>query len=169
MSLNLSTASLRALITLTEKREKLTRELAAIEVQISTALGEATSGSTKAIGRRGGLVGNTRSAKPSKRSGKRGKTKELILGALKEAGATGISVQDLSAKLGLKNQNVHVWFATTGEKLAGIEKTGKGIFRLTTTEEKIAVPVTEQPEKTKASKKGKRNSSTSKSKLTGKK
>lgn len=169
MSLNLSSASLRALVSLTEKREKLLGELAAIEAQISSALKGASADSAKPTARRGRSGRNSHSAKPAKRSGKRGKIKELILEALKGAGTNGISVKELSAKLGLKNQNVHVWFATTGKKLVEIEKAGKGIFRLTPVGAKVAAPaVAEQPGKTKSAKKGKRKPSAPKIKLAGK-
>lgn len=150
MSLNLSSASLRSLVSLTEKREKFLAELADIEAKISAALDGASIGSAKPFRRGGRSVGNTRSAKPTKRNGKRGKIKELILGALKEAGGKGISVRELSTKLGLKNQNVHVWFATTGRKLT--EKAGTGIYRLKESSAKSQVPsAIEKPAKTKAS------------------
>ena len=168
MSLNLSSAVLRSLVSLIEKREKLLGEVAAIEKQISSALGESSFDSPEPSRRLGRKVGNTRVAKPAKQGGKRGKTKELILGALKEAGANGISVKELSAKLGLKSPNLHVWFATTGKKLT--EKARPGIYRLKESGGVIETPVVgENPEKKKTSGKGKRKTSTQKSKLAGKK
>lgn len=132
MSLNLSSASLRALIPLTEKREKLLGELSAVEAKISAALGT-TVASAKPTTRRGGEVGNTRSAKPAKRGSKRGKrgaVKELILAGLKEAGEAGIAVKHLAAKLAIKPQNLHVWFHTTGKKSGLVKALGKGVYRL---------------------------------------
>lgn len=173
MSLNISTASLRALITLTEKREKLTSELSAIEAQIAAALGGTAPRAGKDAVRKtrqGGELGNGRVVKPPKKRGKRGATKERILEALKTAGAAGISVKELSAKLGLKNQNVHVWFNTTGKKLKEIEKTGKGTYRLNEFGAKAEAPVTiEKPAKVKASLGSKPKSSAKKSKLAGRK
>jgi len=32
------------------------------------------------------------------------------------------AVKDLSSKLGVKNQNVHVWFGSTGKKLKGLKR-----------------------------------------------
>lgn len=168
MNQPLSTATLRSLLSLTEKREKLLVELSAIEAKISAALDGTSVASAKPSHRRGGEVGNTRSGKPAKRSGKRGKIKDLILEALKEAGTNGISVKELSAKLGLKNQNVHVWFATTGKKLA--EKAGPGVYRLKKSGGAIEKLVSsEKPGKTESAKKGKRKPSAPKTKLTGKK
>jgi len=163
MSLNLSSAALRELVTLAEKREKLLAEVASIEEQISAALGEASSGAAKPSPRQGGSIGGkTRSAKPAQRGVKRGKTKELILGALKEAGTKGTSVKELSAKLGLKSANIHVWFATTGKKLA--EKAGSGIYRLKESGAVAEAPVVaESPEKKKYPNKRKRKTSAPKS------
>jgi len=67
--------------------------------------------------------------KPAKK-GKRGALKELILAELKTAGSKGVSVKDLSAKLGVKNQNVHVWFSTTGKTVSGLKKSGPGRWEL---------------------------------------
>lgn len=65
----------------------------------------------------------------AKKTGKRGAIKEQIVAALQKAGAKGISVKDLSTKLGVKPGNVHVWFATTG-KTVGVEKIAPGVYRL---------------------------------------
>ncbi|TXI88008.1 MAG: hypothetical protein E6Q40_04205 [Cupriavidus sp.] len=178
MSLNLSSTSLRALISLTEKREKLLGELSAIEVKISSALDGTSVGSVKPS-RRGGEVGNTRTAKPAKR-GKRGAIKEMILAGLKEAGEAGIAVKHLAAKLAIKPQNIHVWLHTTGKKSGLVKALGKGVYRLEESlgldTPKVEAPkpvVTAKVRKTigtgKSRKNAKRKLSTSKSKLTAKK
>jgi len=130
MSLNLSSASLRALLSLTEKREKLLAELSAIEAKISEALNGVSVASSKPVDRRGGLVGSSRQATPTKRRGKRGAVKELILAGLKEAGEAGIAVKHLAAKLAIKPQNLHVWLHTTGKNSGLIEALGRGVYRL---------------------------------------
>ncbi len=80
-----------------------------------------------AAGRRGKSVG---AASKGIRRGKRGALKEKILTALKAAGDKGVAVKELSAKLGVKNQNVHVWFSSTGKKLGTIQRIGEGRYRL---------------------------------------
>lgn len=129
MSLNLSTASLRSLIALTEKREKLTDELASVEKQIVAAIGGDTIASPAPRNQKS-------QARSVKRRGKRGAVKELILAGLKEAGEAGIAVKHLAAKLGIKPQNIHVWLHTTGKKGGVIKALGKGVYRL---EEAIGV------------------------------
>lgn len=127
--MNLSTDSLRALIVLTEKREKLTAELAVVESRITEALGGAI-GTASAPEVRRGKGGGGRPPKAVNKRGKRGAVKELILAGLKEAGQGGIAVKHLAAKLGIKPQNVHVWFHTTGKKSGLTEALGKGVYRL---------------------------------------
>lgn len=147
----------------------LTISIANIEAQIAAALGGTSPRSGKGAvreTRQGGELGNGRAVKPPKKRGKRGATKELILEALKAAGAVGISVKELSAKLGLKNQNVHVWFNTTGKKLAKIEKTGKGTYRLNESGAKAEAPVaTEKSAKVKTSRVSNPQISAKKSKM----
>lgn len=129
MSLNISTASLRSLIALTEKREKLTAELASVENQIAAAIGGGASTNPAPKVRKG-------RAKAVKKRGKRGAVKELILAGLKEAGEAGIAVKHLAAKIGIKPQNIHVWLHTTGKKSGLIKALGKGVYGL---EESLAV------------------------------
>jgi len=67
-----------------------------------------------------------RPAKAAKKRGKRGALKESVLAALKEAGKKGTSVKELSSKLGVKNQNLHVWFHTAGKTIKGLKRSGPG-------------------------------------------
>jgi len=138
----LSTANLNNLIALVKKREALQIELTNIEEQIQAAVNpdasasapKATSG-RKARGRKKAVVEKAaapavKPAKPAKaaKKGKRGALKEAILEELKAAGSKGVAVKDLSATLGVKNQNLHVWFATTGKTVKGLKKTGTGTW-----------------------------------------
>lgn len=139
MSLNLSTASLRSILSFSEKRDALLAELQKVEAEISKALGggvaakAATLGHETGHGRMAGSSSPKVSAKrktgPAKR-GKRGAVKELILAGLKEAGEAGIAVKHLAAKIGIKSQNIHVWLHTTGKKGGFVKALGKGVYRL---------------------------------------
>ena len=73
--------------------------------------------------------GKTKAAS-SKSGGKRGALKDKIIATLREAGAKGVSVKELSKSLGVKNQNLHVWFSSTGKGLGTIQKVGTGRYRL---------------------------------------
>jgi hypothetical protein len=65
---------------------------------------------------------------PKAAKGRRGALKSQILKLLANAGAEGASVKDISAQLGVKNQNVHVWFSTTGKKLPEVTKVGEARY-----------------------------------------
>ena len=120
--LDIKPANLRVIVSLAEKREKLLAEVGQIETQIRGLEG-------------GKPVAAARAAKAPKAvktkvaSGKRGAIKDAILGELEAAGKAGIAVKDIAPKLGLKNQNVHVWFSSTGKKL-GVKRIGPGRYSL---------------------------------------
>ena len=61
---------------------------------------------------------------------KRGQLSARILRELETAGSKGITVSDLSKKVGAKYKNVYIWFATTGKKNAKIKKVAPATFRL---------------------------------------
>jgi len=114
---------LRSLLSLTEKREKLVSELAAVESEIGRIAGGFTPISGKPASR------TVRREKITKKRAKRGSVQSLILEGLKATGDAGISVKDLSAKLGLKSRSIHTWLNTTGKKMKEIQKPAKGHYR----------------------------------------
>lgn len=72
--------------------------------------------------------GRKRSTRPL--SG-RGELAARIVAALQEAGKAGITVRELSEKLGVKNyKNLFIWFSTTGKKNKAIKKVGKARYAL---------------------------------------
>lgn len=133
-----NTSILESLIKLTKKRDILLDELKKLEAAITSV----TSGgkSEPATVRRRRSTGRRRSAAPAAeiktakdseaQTGRRGALKARILAALRAAGDKGVAVKELSAKLGVKNQNVHVWFSSTGKKLGTIQRVGAGRYRL---------------------------------------
>jgi hypothetical protein len=152
-------AVLREFLKLSEARESLMEEVAAIDKQIvALSSGKLPRGpkadaapASKLPGkRRGRKPGSKNSPKadtngdsapiaakapkaprgPKAKSGKRGALKQQIIDLLTEAGPEGMAVRDISEKLGVKNQNVHVWFSTTGKKVAGISKVGEARYAL---------------------------------------
>lgn len=66
--------------------------------------------------------------KAPKAGSKRGALKGDIIKLLSAAGPEGVSVKDISSALGVKNQNVHVWFSTTGKKMPEIGKVGEARY-----------------------------------------
>jgi hypothetical protein len=134
----ITTSTLEALVKLTKKRDTIVKELRRIEAAITGAYsGRKSEPSTgrrrKGRGRRRALPSPTRADKLSRAQatgGRRGALKARILAALRTAGDKGVAVKELSSKLGVKNQNVHVWFSSTGKKLGTIQRIGAGRYRL---------------------------------------
>ena len=132
-----NTSILESLIKLTKKRDILLSELKKLEAAITSVYsgGKAESATVrrrKSTGRRRSAAPAPRTAKASEAQtgGRRGALKARILAALRAAGDKGVAVKELSAKLGVKNQNVHVWFSSTGKKLGTIQRVGAGRYRL---------------------------------------
>lgn len=113
----LKTADLRSMVSLLGKRESLEKELSQINSKIETILGGGSVSSRKTGGKR--KATRTRKGK----SGRRGALKESILAALKAAGPEGLGAKELSTSLNVPNQNIHVWFSSTGKKIPGLRKT----------------------------------------------
>lgn len=137
MGQNLTADYIRSLLSLSEKRDALLAEFQKIETEITNALSGGTAPEVNASYKTGNgrvaAVSTPKAAKGKKASAKRGKRgalKELILTGLKEAGEAGIAVKHLAAKLAIKQQNLHVWFHTTGKKSGKVEAAGKGVYRL---------------------------------------
>lgn len=136
----INTSVLEGLIKLTKKRDALLVELKKLEAAIAGVYSGAKPNRTpvargkKNAGLRRATPADTeaRTAKalPASSGGRRGALKARILAALRAAGEKGVAVKDLSAKLGVKNQNVHVWFSSTGKKLGTIQRVGAGRYRL---------------------------------------
>jgi hypothetical protein len=60
----------------------------------------------------------------------RGEVSTKILGALGSAGAGGVTIKNLSSKLGMPYRNLQVWFATTGKKNKSIKKIAPATYQL---------------------------------------
>ncbi len=133
----IDTPTLESLIKLTRKRDSLLDEVKKLEAQMtglySGEKAELGGRRRRSPGRRRS-AGSTTEAKTkgaeSQASGRRGALKARILAALRAAGDKGVGVRELSAKLGVKNQNVHVWFSSTGKKIAAIQRVAAGRYRL---------------------------------------
>ena len=153
MSLNnITSAERRQLISIVERKERVQKELREMESKLSTYLSpEPTTPATRSPRR----TGKSRAARVSKplevkapkpkarraesksapfsrgpKSGqRRGALKDSILAALQKAGGAGLAIKDLSAALGVKAQNLHVWFSSTGRKVKGITKVGAGRWK----------------------------------------
>jgi len=102
------------LIQLIREKESIQAKLEKVDASIATL--------------ENGRASGRRSIVPSKK-GRRGKNlKDGLLKVLSAAGKSGLSVKELSAELKAKPQSIHAWFYTTGKKIKGIKKVGRGRF-----------------------------------------
>jgi hypothetical protein len=60
----------------------------------------------------------------------RGEVSTKIVAALGSAGANGVTIKQLSSKLGMPYRNLQVWFATTGKKNKSIKKIAPATYQL---------------------------------------
>lgn len=153
---NITPSEIKEAVRLLEKKQKLQSELQEVDSQLAKLGGGASSAPAprRAPKSRRKARGGKRKAKaasapaatpsairkpaaakkPAKRGkgGKRGRTgalKEKVIGALKAAGAKGITVKELSGQLGVKPQNLFVWFNATGKKDPNVVKLRPGAYR----------------------------------------
>lgn len=120
---SLSVATLKQAIVLVEQKEKLQAEVARIDAVLAglgagqrviapAASGRVTALASKARGKRA----------------KRGEVKAAIVELVRNSGKSGITVKDISSRLGIKYAHVFAWFYTTGSKIKEIKKVGPGKY-----------------------------------------
>ncbi len=81
-----------------------------------TAPSKKTAGPNKSAGKSGGSA--------------RGELRDKILAELKASGSKGVSVKELSEKVGVPYKNVSIWFSTTGRKHSEIKKIGPARYAI---------------------------------------
>ena len=126
---NLSSAQLAHLIGLVKEKESLQAKLDHVNAELhSLETGKALPKKRgRKPGRPAGSVAKTKGGKV--RKSKRGKRlKEPLLKVLSAAGASGVTVKELAAKLKVKPGNIFSWFYTTGKKIKGISKVGEAKY-----------------------------------------
>lgn len=138
---NVRIARLKEMIALEEKRSDLQTHVTAINERLSAIQNE-LYGSTAS---RAFLTQDRRVAAPKKalklRRKSRGELKGQILEVLQATGATGTSVKELAARIGVKTANVHSWFSANIKKIAGLKKIGEARYAINGAAGVLAKPV----------------------------
>jgi len=118
MNLSQLTASeLRQLAKLVEAKEALLARAAKIDRQVAAFEGgQPQPAPTPALKRR------------AKKRAKHGQVKNAILTLLKQPGKKGITVKEISVKVGLPVQRIHTWFYNARKSLKQIKKVGPGKY-----------------------------------------
>ncbi|QQY11147.1 MAG: hypothetical protein JMM77_02915 [Candidatus Xiphinematobacter sp.] len=124
-------ATVRALVSLAEKRKKLLEQVQSLEAEIASLLDDLPTGIAAGKGGRPpkSMTRPARTRRAERRVQKPGVLKERILQILRSAGDTGISVSEIAEELSILPANVHVWFSTTGKRLEEVRKVAPGRFR----------------------------------------
>ena len=125
---NIRIARLKEMIALEEKRAALQGHVTVINERLSAIQNELYGSSAS----RAFLAQDRRVAAPKmlsklRRKG-RGELKSQILELMQATGATGASVKELAARLGVKPANVHSWFSM--KKIAGLKKVGAARYAI---------------------------------------
>ncbi len=139
---------LRRLLTLSEKKESLLNEIGSIDKEIvSLTSGKPAAAAPKAAAPQAAApqvaAPKGKPGRPPGKTGKRGKRgalKEKILALLADAGEAGARVKDIAIKLGAKPQNIHVWFSSTGKKLANVKRVDAGHYKIVSSAKAASAP-----------------------------
>lgn len=130
MFTQIPSSTLRQLVKLSERKEALMAQIQAVDremVGLQSRHGVPTLGG----GKSSPVNGSSRSQLPGgRRRAKRGALKEKILNTLRGAGVKGLTIRELSDRLGVRNANLYVWFNGTGRKIRGLKKVGPAKYRL---------------------------------------
>jgi len=135
--IQITSADVKKMARLVEQREALQAQVAKIDAEL-----------TSIESRKAAAPAAPAKAKPDRHppqpadvnTGDRGGRKAAIIELLAAAGASGLSVPDIAAKLKAKPGNVHVWFSSTGKTVKEIKKLGPGKYGWAAAAEPMAAP-----------------------------
>lgn len=130
MLVDISSATLRKMVVLSERKEALMSQIQELDRQMAALQQPADP---EAGSRRGRARTFERVAgmKRGKSRTPRGALKAKIVGALRAAGQRGRTIRELSNELGVKPANLYVWFNGTGRTTKGVKKVGPAKYRFT--------------------------------------
>lgn len=129
MLTDISSATLRKMVKLSERKEALLAQIQELDRQMARLQTPLREQFIEPPIRARRVVGGAR--RPSgRRRAKRGALKASILAALRSAGKSGLTIGELSGKVGARRANLYVWFNGTGRRTRGIKKIGAARYRL---------------------------------------
>ena len=134
---SLPVKQLKEAIAIREKIERLERELNRLSVGQSFASAAVSAKQSRFNSARRAKISTTRrtgvkrfkaASGKSRRSAPRGHLKKRIIRALMAAGKPGVTIKELSHKLGTGYGNISVWFHTTAKGMKQVKKVAPGRF-----------------------------------------
>ena len=126
MLIDISSATLRKMVKLSERKEALLSQIQELDRQMAALQQPAEDG--------GGFIRVQPLKRASATRGAKGRMakgalKAKIIAALRASGRTGMTIRELSDKLGIKPANLYVWFNGTGRKTKGVKKIGTAKYK----------------------------------------
>lgn len=115
----ITSAQINEIARLVQEKESLLKKVSEINKRLQYLPAE---------GRVRGGAATPRGRIPGRGGRHPGKLKAAVLEALASAGSEGLSVKELSAKLGVKANNLYSWFYTTGKKVPHLERSLEGKY-----------------------------------------
>lgn len=122
MLIDISSATLRKMVKLSERKEALMSQIQELDRQMAAL--QQPPGEPPEAKSRARTFTSSSGTKRSRTRTPRGELKAKIIGALRAAGRSGATIQELSEKLKVKPANLYVWFNGTGRKTRGVKKLG---------------------------------------------
>jgi hypothetical protein len=122
MLIDISSATLRKMVKLSERKEALMSQIQELDRQMAAL--QQPSGEPPEAKSRARTFTRGSGTKRSRTRTPRGELKAKIIGGLRTAGRAGATIQELSEKLKIKPANLYVWFNGTGRKTRGVKKLG---------------------------------------------
>ncbi|MCX6974856.1 MAG: hypothetical protein NTZ94_11285 [Verrucomicrobia bacterium] len=124
------TTTLKALLSLTKKKDKLIRRIESIEKQLEEIAAHAEPGKTADDI----IASGSKPLKGSKRSGRKRRSPHGFMTSeikrmLEVAGEQGLSVQSVVTSLDKPSSNVAVWFSNA-KKAGLVDNIRRGVYRL---------------------------------------
>jgi hypothetical protein len=129
MLIDISSATLRKMVKLSERKEALMSQIQELDRQMA-ALQQPAGEETESRRSRARSFERGGGMKRGKPRAARGALKAKIVGALRSAGQRGLTIREISDKLRVKPANLYVWFNGTGRKTKGVKKLGPAKYRL---------------------------------------
>lgn len=117
-------AQLKTLVSLEEERGKALERLQKLTAEIRSLQDEFHEEAEEAI-----AAAPVSQAKVAGRQ-RRGGLRDQVLSALGAAGPKGISVRELAELINTKAANIHSWFSSNLDRVAGLEKVGEARYAL---------------------------------------
>jgi hypothetical protein len=123
---DISSATLRKMVKLSERKEALLSQIQELDRQMAALQQPVEEG--------GGFIRvqalkRTSATRGAKGRMERGALKAKIIAALRASGRGGMTIRELSDNLGIKPANLYVWFNGTGRKTKGVKKIGPAKYR----------------------------------------